>query len=330
MNFSKVSIRSKLLLGNVITAILLVLFCGIVWNTLNTLNSTSEMVTRTYKVIDSANGLVSAMVDQETGLRGFSVGGQDDYLEPYIEGQKRFFIYLNEAKDLTDNNMMQQKRLDGVASTAANWHAYAERIVKIRRDIRKGEKTNNDLHALIDSGIGKQKMDNLRHEILKGHFQKTGVDLLTAMLNMETGLRGFMLNRGEGYLAPYYGGKRSALNLLSSIQGSELATNAANWIDNYAEKAIALTRKANHFKSRKVLYKELSKHQGKHYMDRIRLKISTIIDEEKRLMQEYTAAASEASSLGYTVIVTGGLLVILFSFLLGFAISNSIRPHKKR
>lgn len=216
MVFSNISIRKKLLLGNGLTAVLLVLLCGTVWYALSSLDSTSKMVTHTYKVIDNSNGLVSSMVDQETGLRGFAVGGQDDYLEPYIQGKKKFITYLNTAKQLTSDNPTQQQRFDAVATDAAYWQTYAERIINLRKDIREGKKTNNEL------------------------------------------------------------------------------------------------------------YLEFSKKQGKQYMDGLRDKVATIINEEKRLMDVRQLAASEASSLAYSVIFVGGLAVIILAFLFSYVISNSI------
>jgi len=324
MNFSNMSIRNKLLLGNGITTILLILLCGIVWSSINTLNSTSKMVTHTYEVIDNSNGLVTSMVDQETGLRGFAVGGQDDYLEPYIEGKEKFSKYLKTAKQLTSDNPTQQKRFDDVASDAANWQAYAEKMIDLRKDIRKGEEKNRKLHVLINSGIGKQQMDGLRNEISSGQFKKSGENILAGMVNMETGLRGFMLNREEGYLEPYISGKNSVLSVLNTIEGTILAINARSWINNYAEKAIALVRETSKFKDNQELYLEFSKKQGKQYMDGLRKKVSTITMEEQRLMGERQKAASDSSSLAVSVIIIGGLVVILFAILFGFIISKSI------
>ncbi|MCP4326250.1 MAG: chemotaxis protein, partial [Alteromonadales bacterium] len=270
MNIENISIQKKIIIGNTITSILLAVLCAVVWNVIMTLNTTSDMVEHTYKVIDNSNGLVNSMVDQETGLRGFAVGGQDDYLEPYIQGKKKFSNYLQTAKQLTSDNPTQQKRFDDVADAAASWQAYAERMIEIRKDIRKGEATNSELQTLISSGIGKRKMDGLRKEIASGQFGYMGDKILNAMVNMETGLRGFMLNRKDHYLEPYNEGKQTVLSSLASIQGTKLASHANEWIDNYAEKAITLVRKANKFKNRKELYQEFSKKQGKQYMDGLR------------------------------------------------------------
>ncbi len=74
--------------GNIVTVGIIAILCTVVWNSIRTMNQTDNMVTHTYNVIDHSNALVNAMVDQETGLRGYAIGGQEDYLEPYHSGKK--------------------------------------------------------------------------------------------------------------------------------------------------------------------------------------------------------------------------------------------------
>ena len=195
MNFSNITIKKKLLLGNSTTLAVLVILCGIVWGSINTLNSTADMVSHTYEVIENASGLVNAMVDQETGLRGFSVSGQDNYLEPYVSGKQNFDTYWKKAKQLTSDNSKQQKRLDAVAADAKRWQTYAENMIELRRNILAGESTNLKLKTLIFSGVGKEKMDAIRKEVADGNYNQVGDRIIAAMVNMETGLRGFMLNK---------------------------------------------------------------------------------------------------------------------------------------
>ncbi|WP_231854982.1 CHASE3 domain-containing protein [Photobacterium profundum] len=318
------SIRNKLLLGNSITVIVLMVLLAMVWNTIATMSTTAKMVEHTYKVIGNSNGLVNAMVDEETGLRGFAIGGQDDYLEPYISGKEKFQEHLKTAKHLTSDNPAQQQRFDAVATDAANWQAYAEKLIALRKNIREGERSNQALKELIASGIGKQKMDGMRAEIAFGELGKTGDEILSAMINMETGLRGFMLNRQKDFLAPYIDGKDVVARLLPSIQGTKLASDVNGWINNYAEEAIELVREANKFKVMDDLYLELSQKHGKSYMDGLRKKIATIVGIETGLMTTRQNTAEESASLANSVILVGGLITVLISFGFGILISNSI------
>jgi methyl-accepting chemotaxis protein len=182
MSFSGMSIRKKLFLGNSISVTVLIILCSIVFNSINTLNSTAHMVEHTYKVIGESNSLINAMVDQETGLRGFAVGAQVDYLEPYFAGQKKFDQLIQSVKQLTSDNPKQQKRFDEVAKDAANWQIYAENMIELRKNIRAGEEVNNQLVALNDSTIGKQNFDKIRKVIANGQFNETGTQILTLII----------------------------------------------------------------------------------------------------------------------------------------------------
>ncbi|MGK0442765.1 MAG: methyl-accepting chemotaxis protein [Pseudohongiellaceae bacterium] len=317
-------IRNKLLLANGSSIAIMVVIFVVIWNSINTLNDTAHMVEHTYKVIDSSEKLVSAMVDQETGLRGFAVGGQDEYLEPYISGKSNFQKALKTATQLTSDNPVQQKRFDAVASEAVSWQKYADKIIALRKSIQQGEGTNQTLFALINSGIGKQQMDGLRAEIAKGKFGSAGQKIISAMVNMETGLRGFMLTREEVYLEPYISGKNNLLRILPTIKGTQLEKNGRSWVDNYAEKAITLVREAQQFETMDTLYTQFAKKEGKTFMDSLREKITIIVDVEQKLMADRNTAAASASSEVHSIIIFGGLLAVGVSFGVGMLISNSI------
>ncbi len=324
MTFSAMSIRKKLFLGNSISVTVLIILSGIVFNSINTLNSTAKMIEHTYKVIGDSNGLINAMVDQETGLRGFAVGAQEDYLEPYFAGQIKFDQLILSVKQLTSDNPAQQKRFDKVAKDAAQWRVYAENMIELRKNVRAGEVINNQLFELNHSTVGEQNMNKIRNALANGQFNDDGSQILTTIIKMEADLLGFMLNRDESFLQTYNEDKDKMLDLLSDIQGAELQTSVQNWINAYAKPAIVLVSETNRFKNVEVLNKEFAKKQGKGYMDGLRSKVKAIVDEEQRLMRIRQEDAAAASSLAIVVIFGGGLLAILISGISGLLISNSI------
>jgi len=318
------SIKRKLLIGNGITVMVLIVLCSIVYMSINSLASSSRMVQHTYEVIDQSNGLVNSMVDMETGLRGFSVGGQDDYLEPYNNGKISFSRYLKQAKFLTSDNPAQQQRFDVVAKGALDWQQYANKMIELRRDVSRGAQSNNKLKALVNSGVGKKRMDSLRANIQEGNYGAKGAVILSAMVNMETGLRGYMLNREEEYLEPFMQGQKIIDKNLASIAGSELEKNAHGWVNNYAAKAIALVREARQYKTMDDLYLEFAKKQGKAYMDGLRATVNTIVGIENELMVKRQKEAANSGKMTQTVVIGGGVLAALASLLISGLISKSI------
>lgn len=321
------SIQKKLFVGSGVSVALLILLCLIVWRSIDTMDRTAKMVEHTYEVIEQSETLVNAMVDQETGLRGFLIGGQDDYLEPYHSGQKVFVEALEKAKQLTSDNPAQQKRYDAVAANATQWQAYAKQMIDLRQQIRAGEASNTELRSLIESGIGKQRFDGLRKEIATGAYGNAGSRVLSAMINMETGLRGFMLNRKENFLEPYTAGREALRTELGALSGSTLSNEAMGWINDYAEVAIAMVRQANQYPGIDQLFSKVAEKQGKIYMDGLRAEIKAIIDVEQELMTERREASENAVIFADTSIVVCGLLGVLLSAIAGVLIARSIsRP----
>ncbi|RJX73651.1 HAMP domain-containing protein [Vibrio sinensis] len=323
MNTSDLTIRKKLLFGNIITVGMLAILCTVVWNSIRTMSQTDDMVTHTYRVIAQSNGLVNSMVDQETGLRGYAVAGQEEYLEPYHLGKKAFDQYLLKAKELTSDNPAQQQRFDAVEKEARGWQIYAQEVIALRENIYQSEVYVDELKALLSSGIGKQKMDGLREQIATGQYYN-GEELIDNMINMETGLRGFMLNRQEEFLEPYNAGKANIEQLLKGMTESQLTRNINEWIHNYAATAIELVRNANRFSSMDELYTKLEEKQGKQYMDSLREKVTTIVNVEQNLMAQRKEAAASASSLALMVIIIGGISTAIFNFGFGSVIAKSI------
>ncbi|PSV54896.1 CHASE3 domain-containing protein [Photobacterium sp. GB-3] len=322
MNISNISIRNKLLISNGFVIFLLGVLFTIVWNAINTMEQTSKKVEHTYKVIDHANGLVSAMIDQETGLRGFAIGGQTEYLEPYVSGKDRFKKDLNIVKQLTSDNPTQQRRFDKVESDAMNWQKYAENIIKLRKDIKSGENAAIEIDELLASGMGKKLMDQIRVEVKDRKFGYKSTDVLQALINMETGLRGYIINKDEAYLEPYYISKKELENIFKFNKFEDRNVNA--WINNYAEVAIKLIKNGLDYKVMEDLYQELSTKQGKIYMDELRTKVNDIIVVEKDLMQQRKISAENAADLATKVITWGGIITAILALIIGIIISKTI------
>ncbi|WP_318411193.1 CHASE3 domain-containing protein [Photobacterium leiognathi] len=286
------------------------------------MDKTAKMVEHTYKVIDNSNILVSSMVDQETGLRGFAIGGQEEYLEPYISGKKEFDKHLNIVTELTSDNPAQQERYAFVATEAKAWQAYADKIIQLRKDIQQGEYSEQAIDKLLASGIGKQLMDKIRIEAEERRFGYQSNELLQAMVNMETGLRGYIINKTDDYLEPYYQGKEEVNRILKTNDLDDKNINA--WINDYAEVAIKQIKHGLQYKAMNDLYLELEKKQGKAYMDDLRYRVAEIIGVEQALMQQRKGSAIEAANLAIMVIVVGGIITAILAFAVGVFISQTI------
>ena len=170
--------------------------------------------------------------------------------------------------------------------------------------------------------MGKKLMDQIRVEVKDRKFGYKSTDVLQALINMETGLRGYIINKDQTYLEPYYIGKKE-LEKLFKLNDFEDTTVSA-WINNYAEVAIKLIKNGLNYKVMEDLYQELSSKQGKIYMDELRTKVHDIIVVEKDLMQQRKISAENAADLANKVIIWGGIITAILALTIGIIISKTI------
>ncbi|WP_372624400.1 response regulator [Falsiroseomonas sp.] len=108
----------------------------------------------------SAEGLLSALKDAETGQRGFLLTGEERFLEPHFAGlaaAPRLVETLRAAA--ADAGLPPPDRLEEIARRKLAWTA---QLVALRR---RGEASES--LARIESGEGKALMDEARAEVLR-------------------------------------------------------------------------------------------------------------------------------------------------------------------
>ena len=93
----------------------------VIYTKKNQVRETTNINEHTYKVIMASNKLVEAMINQETGLRGYLLTANRYFLAPYDQGALDFDRAMKEARQLTGDNPGQQLRLTDVGALAKRW-----------------------------------------------------------------------------------------------------------------------------------------------------------------------------------------------------------------
>ncbi|MBW6424800.1 CHASE3 domain-containing protein [Rhizobium sp. XQZ8] len=120
------------------------------------------MTEHTYSVITSLNSVAASMVDQETGVRGFLLSGDEAFLEPQKKGASRFRESLDRVRSLTVDNSAQQRRLDEVESLARQW---SQKVVETELPLMRNPATREQARSIENSGVGKAAMDGIRAKV---------------------------------------------------------------------------------------------------------------------------------------------------------------------
>jgi CHASE3 domain sensor protein len=105
------------------------------------LTETAEWVSHTYRVLDELEGVLSGMKDAETGQRGYILTGDEKYLEPYSGAQVSVNQGIKSLRDLTKDNVNQQRRLDilePLIDGTEGKFAELQETIDLRKDKTKG------------------------------------------------------------------------------------------------------------------------------------------------------------------------------------------------
>jgi methyl-accepting chemotaxis protein len=185
------------------------------------LTATADMVVHTHKVLEGVIQLVQALVDVETGNRGYIITGAEAYLEPYQSGLAAVDKSVEEIRSLTQDNSSQQRRLDLLEPLISEKLASLKTGIELRK--AKGFAAARDWLA---AGKGKKEMDEIR-KIIRGMESEENALLKTRLDEAHASARNTTLTIVFGTLAAF---------IVLAVAGFVITRNIANPL-----KAIAAT-----------------------------------------------------------------------------------------
>jgi methyl-accepting chemotaxis protein len=130
-----------------------------IYRSLSVIETTNRWTVHTYKVLEELNKLVSGMVNSETGVRGFLIAGNADFLAPLEKGQKDYQSAVAEVTRLTSDNPKQQARIEKIKELGGAWF---KEVAQKEIALMKDPATQAKAREMETSGAGKTFMDGLR------------------------------------------------------------------------------------------------------------------------------------------------------------------------
>ncbi|MCH2394888.1 MULTISPECIES: methyl-accepting chemotaxis protein [Oceanibaculum] len=134
------------------------------------------------KMLDDINDMAAAIVDQQSGIRGYLISGDPAYLAPYENGTKRYAAAIEALKaDLVvDDDPKQRERLEKLTTLHKDWiDTVASRQIAAMRDVD----TIEDARTLEAVGAGKRFIDGIR--ALKEEMSQTEQAQVTRAVEIE-------------------------------------------------------------------------------------------------------------------------------------------------
>ena len=164
-----IHLSTKIAAGYGVIVLMMVIIAGVLVYGVKSILQSSRWVNHTYEAIRTAQSVGAAMLDMETGQRGFLVTGQDQYLEPYYDGKERFETLILQGQELTSDNPEQVERWRHIDQLKRQWLTEsAEREIEARRKVELATKsleptvTLSDIKNMMLDGKGKVHMDKIR------------------------------------------------------------------------------------------------------------------------------------------------------------------------
>src|SRR3954451_1262723 len=115
-----------------------------------------EAATRVAQQARDAQLMLIAMLDQETGLRGYLLSGRDTFLEPYTAGRRNFEAALTSASAIAAGDAEMTRAIEQQDRVADAWEALAEKRIAARR------RNATTVNALAGALERKARMDRFR------------------------------------------------------------------------------------------------------------------------------------------------------------------------
>ena len=371
MNVKNLSIMSKIILGSVIPLIFLMVLAVISIRSSKSLQESSRWVDHTHTVIREALDIQAAAVDMETGMRGYLLAGQEQFLDPYSGGRQRFDELVTELKNTVSDNPAQVQLLDGIKESINGWVTnVTEPTIEFRREIGHA-KTMDDMADLVGEARGKKYFDKFRgqiatfigreQELMDQRKQKAtkledimalreatqwidhthnvireALDIQAAAVDMETGMRGYLLAGQEQFLDPYNGGRQRFDQLVAELTNTvsdnpaqvqllgEIKENINGWVANVTEPTIELRRQIGDAKSMNDMAGLVGEARGKKYFDKFRGQITTFIGREQELMDQRKESAVQSAHEAEIEVLVGAAVAIVIGVLSSIILTRTI------
>ncbi len=170
---TNLSIAKKLAVAFALLVMIVGTALAMNYRNLAAIEETNRWTAHTHEVLDAMTQIAAAMIDQETGVRGYLLAGEDKFLAPYRAGIETYDAAFGRVKRLTSDNAGQQARLAELNRHALAW----------RKDVAEKEiglmatpATREQARAMEVSGAGKAAMDAIRSKVTE--IKKVEADLL--------------------------------------------------------------------------------------------------------------------------------------------------------
>ena len=155
--------QKKLILGFGTIIILFSIIIGIAYVNINRFETSNTENLHSYKVLNQLDNINVAMINMESGQRGFALTGDENSLKPYLSGKEMVYSSLIEARKLSEVDPDQTELIDEVEKKVDEWLKFAGDQVEKKKMVKTGFFSMDDIIKVEISGKGEQLMTEVRN-----------------------------------------------------------------------------------------------------------------------------------------------------------------------
>lgn len=301
-----------------------------------------------------SQGVAKAMVDQETGERGFLITGKEEFLKPYRNGQEAVKNSISALRSLVANahdRIATVSELNELEKLAEEWlKKVGNAEIELRRQVDAGQKTWKDIEDTLVRGDGKAILDSMRtimdrmdEMFIKAENDRARILLLhlrEAMINQETGQRGFIITGKDDFLEPFANGQKAFKQTLADLRTlnsnaydipgmrgdiDRLEKLAVEWLRKAAGPEIAAREQMNKSTiSMQELQTRIEKGTGRAVMDSLRAELAEFVRVEEEHLDSLHKESDHAVTRTILTLVFGTMMAIVLGIVTALSISRSI------
>jgi len=344
---------------------------------LELMSKTNGWVVHTHEVLAMAELVLSHAVDMETGMRGYLLAGESDFLEPYNDGKSNFSIDIQELEKEVSDNPAQVARLKEAETLIHDWVSkVVEPALALRNEVNQGAKDQTQIDEYVSAKTGKQYFDAFRRKIAEfKSVEQLLVDkrqadaaaleasiasdmsimkkneewvthtyyvigeansILSAAVDMETGMRGYLLAGKEGFLAPYNQGYDQFSKLIAKLKTTvsdnpaqvqlldQVSKTIVSWEADVTKPMIDLRRKIGDAATMDDLADLIGEAKGKKYFDKFRQVMGEFEAEELNLMEIRKTQSNEVAEETFLYIYIALALALIIGLSIALYVSRGV------
>ncbi|MEM8853108.1 MAG: CHASE3 domain-containing protein [Pseudomonadota bacterium] len=379
---ANIKTKTKVISSVVPPLILLIAVGGVALYNISQIVYRSTLVDATHETKSLAASIASSAVNMESGLRGYLLAGRDDFLQPYREEEDRTFERLDALAKAVQDEPEQLARVQETRSLLSDWKTnVAERKIALRAEIGDSE-TMNDMARRVAAAPGRAYFDRVRElvatfigredallderretfnrsldsgtvsseQVKEANRQVVFVydnkqlakDLLAAAIDMQTGMRGYLLSGRDEFLTPYRDGDARLEGLVQTLKErvsanadqvsilEEMDQTMDTWQQEVATPLIALRSEIGDAETMDDMARLVAQATGEQAFNRVRTLLNAFQAEESKVLDARMADNQEQVDATFVIVIATLIVAIIVALALAYLTGNSIvRPIQK-